>query len=144
MSGIRLKDIPSFIRIIYPGDDYMVQFMCSQVEKAKRANSAIMFNTFHELEHDVLESLASIPTNELLVELQQMGCRNAAMEIDNNVKRDEVAKLVVELMEEEKGKEIKKNVIKLKNKALEACTSPSGSSLVNLEKVVELMHTFSK
>ncbi|KAK1406853.1 hypothetical protein QVD17_38461 [Tagetes erecta] len=51
------------------------------------------------------------------------------MEIDNNVKRDEVAKLVVELMEGGKGKEIRKNVIELKNKALEACTSSCGSSM---------------
>ncbi|KAK1406850.1 hypothetical protein QVD17_38458 [Tagetes erecta] len=131
-SGIRLKDVPPFIRKIYPGDDYMVEYFRLQLERAKKA-SAIMFNTFDELEHDVLESLASI--------CNKWG---VAMEIDNKVKSDEVAKLVVKMMEGEKGKEIRKNVIELKNKALEACTSPFGSSMVNLDKVVQLMYTFSK
>ncbi|KAI3672848.1 hypothetical protein L6452_38948 [Arctium lappa] len=59
MSGMRLKDIPPFVRKIYPGDEYMVQFLCSIVERAKTA-SAIVFNTFHELEFDILETLSSI------------------------------------------------------------------------------------
>ncbi|KAJ0748584.1 putative 7-deoxyloganetin glucosyltransferase [Helianthus annuus] len=293
MPGIRLKDFPPFIRIIYPGDEYMVRFLCSQVERAKRA-SAIIFNTFDALEHDVLDSLASmyppcygigplhllekniadkslasfksnlwkeepeclkwldsqapssviyvnfgsitVMTPQQLVEFcwglaksnysflwiirpdlvigdnamlppefvtetsdrgmlvgwcpqeevlnhpsiggflthsgwnstlesissgvpmicwpffadQQTNCWwscnkwGVAMEIDNNVKSDEVSKLVVELMKGEKGREIRKNVIDLKNKAQEACIAPSGSSMTNLEKVVQLMHTFSK
>ncbi|XP_076925124.1 7-deoxyloganetin glucosyltransferase-like [Bidens hawaiensis] len=293
MSGIRLKDIPPFIRIVFPGDEYMVQFMCSQVERAKKA-SAIIYNTFDELEHDVLDSLASmyppcygigplhllernigdkslasmksnlwieeaeclkwldlqaplsviyvnfgsiaVMTPQQLVEFcwglaksnysflwiirpdlvvgdsailppefvtetsgrgmlvgwcpqeqvlnhpsiggflthsgwnstlesissgvpmicwlffadQQTNCWwscnkwGVAMEIDNNVKSDEVSKLVIELMEGEKGKEMRKNAIDLKNKAEKACTSPSGSSMANLEKLVQLMHSFSK
>ncbi|KAI3820377.1 hypothetical protein L1987_07923 [Smallanthus sonchifolius] len=293
MSGIRLKDIPPFVRVIYPGDEYMVQFLCSQVERAKRA-SAIIFNTFDELERDVLDSLASIyppcygigplhlleenyvdkslasiksnlwkeepeclkwldsqapssviyvnfgsitvMTPQQLVEFcwglaksnypflwiirpdlvigdsamlppefvtetsdrgmlvgwcpqeqvlnhpsiggflthsgwnstvesissgvpmicwpffadQQTNCWwscnkwGVAMEIDNNVKSDEVSKLVTELRKGGKGKEIRKNVTDLKNKAEEACNSLSGSSMANLEKLVQLMHTFSK
>ncbi|KAI3686082.1 hypothetical protein L1987_79752 [Smallanthus sonchifolius] len=293
MSGIRLKDIPPFVRVIYPGDEYMVQFLCLQLERAKRA-SAIIFNTFDELERDVLDSLASIyppcygigplhlveknyvnkslasvksnlwkeepeclkwldsqapssviyvnfgsitvMTPQQLVEFcwglakcnysflwiirpdlvigdsamlppefvtetsdrgmlvgwcpqeqvlnhpsiggflthsgwnstlesissgvpmvcwpffadQQTNCWwscnkwGVAMEIDNNVKSDEVSKLVTELMKGGKGKEIRKNVIDLKNKAEEACNSLSGSSMANLEKLVQLMHTFSK
>ncbi|KAF5807613.1 putative 7-deoxyloganetin glucosyltransferase [Helianthus annuus] len=293
MPGIRLKDFPPFIRIIYPGDEYMVRFLCLQVERAKRA-SAIIFNTFDALEHDVLDSLSSmyppcygigplhllekniadkslasfksnlwkeepeclkwldsqapssviyvnfgsiaVMTPQQLVEFcwglaksnysflwiirpdlvigdnamlppefvtetsdrgmlvgwcpqeevlnhpsiggflthsgwnstlesissgvpmicwpffadQQTNCWwscnkwGVATEIDNNVKSDEVSKLVVELMKGEKGREIRKNVIDLKNKAQEACIAPSGSSMTNLEKVVQLMHTFSK
>nr|GEU56239.1 7-deoxyloganetin glucosyltransferase-like [Tanacetum cinerariifolium] len=59
MSGIRLKDIPPFIRMIYPGDEYMAQYLSSQVNRAKTA-SAIIFNTFNDLEPDVLDTLSSI------------------------------------------------------------------------------------
>ncbi|WVY94629.1 hypothetical protein V8G54_033717 [Vigna mungo] len=65
-------------------------------------------------------------------------CREWAfgMEIDSdNVKRDEVEKAVNELLEGEKGKELKKNAIEWKKKAQEA-TSTGGSSFLNLEKLV--------
>ncbi|EEF32259.1 UDP-glucuronosyltransferase, putative [Ricinus communis] len=55
------------------------------------------------------------------------------MEIDNNVKRDEVEKLVRELMEGEKGKEMRNNAMEWKKLAEEA-TAPNGSSSMNLEK----------
>lgn len=61
------------------------------------------------------------------------------MEIDKDVKREEVAKLVIELMNGEKGKEMRKNATELNNKAEKACASPSGSSTVNLEKVIQLL-----
>ena len=67
-----------------------------------------------------------------------------AMEIDNNVKSDEVSKLVIELMNGEKGKEMRKNAIDWKSKAHDACTSPSGSSMVNLEKLIHLLKTSTK
>ena len=57
------------------------------------------------------------------------------MEIDNNVQRDVVEKLVRELMDGERGKEMKKNVIELKTKAEEA-TKPGGSSYKNMEKLI--------
>ncbi|GKE32665.1 hypothetical protein Tco_1451987 [Tanacetum coccineum] len=66
-----------------------------------------------------------------------------AMEIDNDVKRYEVRKLVVELMNGEKGTEMRKNVADLKKKAEEMCTSPLGSSMVNLEKIIHLMKASS-
>ncbi|KAI3689415.1 hypothetical protein L2E82_47371 [Cichorium intybus] len=59
MSGIRLKDFPPFIRIIYPGDEYMVTFFKKQIERAKMA-SAIIFNTFRELESDIFDTLSSM------------------------------------------------------------------------------------
>nr|GEZ20927.1 7-deoxyloganetin glucosyltransferase-like [Tanacetum cinerariifolium] len=64
-----------------------------------------------------------------------------AMAIDNDVKSDEVSKLVIELMSGEKGKEMRKNAIDWKNKAHDACSSPSGSSIVNLEKLIHLLKT---
>nr|XP_043606692.1 7-deoxyloganetin glucosyltransferase-like [Erigeron canadensis] len=59
-----------------------------------------------------------------------------AMEIDNDVKRDDVAKLVTELMAKDNGKEIRKNANFWKSRANEACAFPSGSSIINLEKLI--------
>ena len=74
-------------------------------------------------------------------------CRNKwgiGMEIDNNVKGDEVAKLVIELMDGEKGKEMRKNAIDWKNKAEAACGFPYGSSMVNMEKMIHMLQTSPK
>ncbi|KAJ9564994.1 hypothetical protein OSB04_000960 [Centaurea solstitialis] len=290
MSGMRLKDVPPFIRMLYPGDEYLVHFLCSVLKRAKSA-SAIVFNTFHELEHDIMdtlsskfppcygigplnllenkianESLASIKSNlwkeepecvkwldskspssviyvnfgsvtvmtsqqmlefcwglaksnypflwiirpdlvigdtavlppDFLVDTKERGllvswcpqeqvlqhpsiggflthsgwnstiesisngvpmlcwpffadqqpncwlsCNKwgVAMEIDSDVKCDEIRKLVIELMNGERGDAIRKNAIDWKNKAEEACAFPSGSSMVNLEKIIHLLQT---
>ncbi|KAJ7946731.1 Glycosyltransferase [Quillaja saponaria] len=72
---------------------------------------------------------------------QQTNCRfvctewGIGMEIDTNVKRDEVEKLVNELMEGEKGKEMNQKVMKWKKKAEEAI-APNGLSCMNLDKLV--------
>ncbi|CAK9171972.1 unnamed protein product [Ilex paraguariensis] len=58
MKGIRLKDFPSFIRTTDP-NDFFFKFILSEIEKAKKA-SAIIFNSFDELEHDVIDALSSI------------------------------------------------------------------------------------
>ncbi|GKE73113.1 7-deoxyloganetin glucosyltransferase-like protein [Tanacetum coccineum] len=292
MGGMRLKDVPHFIRIIYPGDEFMVQFIESLLERAKKAD-AIVFNTFNELEGEILdtlstifppcyalgplnvlenkigdEALASIKTNlwkedhecikwldskadasviyvnfgsivvltsQQLVEFcwglaksncsflwvirpdlvagenavlpkeflgetsdrglltswcpqeqvlnhpsiggflthcgwnstiesisngvpmicwamfsdQQPNCWwscnkwGIAMEADSAAKRDEIQKLVTDLMNGEKGNEIRKNAIDWKKKVEGACTDPSGSSMVNLEKVIKLLQTSS-
>nr|GEX65834.1 7-deoxyloganetin glucosyltransferase-like [Tanacetum cinerariifolium] len=292
MSGIRLKDIPPFIRMIYPGDEYMAQYLSSQVNRAKTA-SAIIFNTFNDLEPDVLDTLSSIfppcygigplhlleksrednslasiksnlwkeesecltwldsqapasviyvnfgsiavMTKQQLVEFcwglansnypflwiirpdlvvgesamlppefvtgtsgrgllvgwcpqeqvlnhpsiggflthsgwnstlesissgvpmicwpffadQQVNCWlscnkwGIAMEIDNDVKRDEVGKLVAELMNGEKGNALRKNATKWRKKAEAACVTNDGSSVANLEKLVQHLQTSS-
>ncbi|KAI3689234.1 hypothetical protein L2E82_47187 [Cichorium intybus] len=293
MHGIRLKHIPPFIRLINPGDKFMVEFTNAQIDKAKTA-SGIILNTFDDLEHDILSTLASVfppcygvgplhllenqiadkslssigsnlwkeepeclkwldskppssvvyvnfgsitvMTHQQLVEFcwglansnhpflwilrpglvsgesgalpleflketsgrgmlagwcpqeqvlnhQSVGgflthsgwnstveslssgvpmiswpffsdqlpncwlsCNKwgVAMEIDNDVKRDEVARLVIELITKEKGKEMRKNAINWKEKAYEACAFPCGSSVINLEKLVDQLQTFSK
>ncbi|XP_048432885.1 7-deoxyloganetin glucosyltransferase-like [Pyrus x bretschneideri] len=56
-------------------------------------------------------------------------------EIDKNVKRDEVEKLVRELMQGEKGKRMKHEAMEWKKLAEEA-NGPHGSSSANLEKLV--------
>ncbi|CAI9770064.1 unnamed protein product [Fraxinus pennsylvanica] len=75
---------------------------------------------------------------------QQTNCRyccvewGTGMEIDNNVKRDEVEELVKELMDGEKGKKMKEKAMEWKKKAEEA-TSPGGSSFTSFEKLVKLL-----
>ncbi|CAL5384287.1 unnamed protein product [Camellia sinensis] len=60
------------------------------------------------------------------------------MEIDNNVKRDEVEKLIREFMEGEKGKKMKNKAMEWKNLA-EKATGPDGSSTLNLDKLVNVL-----
>lgn len=72
---------------------------------------------------------------------QQMNCRyscnewGVGMEIDNTVKREDVEKLVRDLMEGEKGKKMKGRAMDWKRLAEEA-SEPTGSSSINLEKLV--------
>ncbi|CAK8533440.1 unnamed protein product [Lathyrus sativus] len=58
------------------------------------------------------------------------------IEIDTNVKREEVEKLVTELMVGEKGKKMRQKTIELKKK-MEEDTRPGGFSYMNLEKVIK-------
>ncbi|KAB2617060.1 hypothetical protein D8674_012929 [Pyrus ussuriensis x Pyrus communis] len=58
MRGIRLKDIPTFIRTTEP-DDPIMDIIMVDTEQAKRA-SAIVLNTFNALEHEVLDALSNL------------------------------------------------------------------------------------
>ncbi|KAI7987368.1 UDP-glycosyltransferase 85A8 [Camellia lanceoleosa] len=75
---------------------------------------------------------------------QQTNCRytcnewEVGMEIENNVKRDEVEKLVRELMEGENGKKMKNKAMEWK-KLAEKASSPGGSSSLNLDKLVNVL-----
>ncbi|KAK4722437.1 hypothetical protein R3W88_012670 [Solanum pinnatisectum] len=66
------------------------------------------------------------------------------MEIDNNVKRDEVKSLVRELMAGEKGKYRKKKAMEWKKLAEEAAKKPTGSSYVNIDKLINEILLSSK
>ncbi|KAK4284230.1 hypothetical protein QN277_001089 [Acacia crassicarpa] len=74
---------------------------------------------------------------------QQTNCRfsckkwGIGLEIDSDVKREGVERLVRELMEGEKGKEMKKEALKWKKMAKEAASEGAGSSFRNLETVVQ-------
>ncbi|XP_026395805.1 UDP-glycosyltransferase 85A8-like [Papaver somniferum] len=57
------------------------------------------------------------------------------MEIDSNVKMDEVARLVRELMEGEKGNKMRNKAMEWKKKAEEA-TSAGGSSYATSDKII--------
>ncbi|KAG5250993.1 UDP-glucuronosyltransferase family protein [Salix suchowensis] len=58
MKGIRLRDIPSFIRTTDP-EDFMLKFLQGETERARKA-SAIVLNTYDALEHESLAALASM------------------------------------------------------------------------------------
>lgn len=58
------------------------------------------------------------------------------MEIDKNVKRDEVEKIIREMMDGDKGKEVKKKASEWKKLAEEA-TGIKGSSSLKLDKLVK-------
>jgi hypothetical protein len=53
-----------------------------------------------------------------------------------DVKREEIESLVRELMVGDKGKELKKKVLDWKKMAEEASSKPTGSSYVNLDKMI--------
>ncbi|XP_062107050.1 7-deoxyloganetin glucosyltransferase-like [Humulus lupulus] len=59
-----------------------------------------------------------------------------ALEIENEVKRDQVTKLVKELLEGEKGKKMKIKAMEWKKLAQEATTAPHGSSSRNLDDLL--------
>ncbi|XP_022143084.1 7-deoxyloganetin glucosyltransferase-like [Momordica charantia] len=73
---------------------------------------------------------------------QQTNCRyccnewGIGMEIDSDVKREEIVKQVKELMEGEKGKEMRNKAGEWKKLAEEAAARGTGSSFLNLEKVI--------
>ncbi|CAI9104058.1 OLC1v1002666C1 [Oldenlandia corymbosa var. corymbosa] len=76
---------------------------------------------------------------------QQTNCRYSCvewemgMEIDNDVKRDEVEVLVRELMDGEKGQKMREKALEWKSKAEAAVKAPDGSSRRNLEKLLKEM-----
>ena len=57
------------------------------------------------------------------------------MEIDCDIKKEEVDEIVRELLEEDKGKKLKKNAVEWKQLAEEA-ESPLGSSSINWKFLV--------
>lgn len=57
MEDIQMKDMPSFIRTTDP-NDFMVNHVPRLIHKLKEA-SAIIFNSYDALEHDVLQALSS-------------------------------------------------------------------------------------
>ena len=65
-------------------------------------------------------------------------CREWGMgvEVNQDMKRHEIEALVKEVMEGEKGKDMRKNAREWKRKALEA-TDVGGSSYNNLERFIE-------
>ncbi|KAM0936304.1 putative 7-deoxyloganetin glucosyltransferase [Dioscorea sansibarensis] len=58
MKNTRLRDIPTFIRTTN-SDDTAINFILHEIQRASMA-SAIILNTFNELEHPVLEAMASL------------------------------------------------------------------------------------
>ncbi|XP_077213611.1 7-deoxyloganetin glucosyltransferase-like [Tasmannia lanceolata] len=63
MQDIRLKDLPSFIRTTDP-NDIMLNF-CKEEVKRSLKSSAIIFHTFDELEHEVVDAIKCVFTRNL-------------------------------------------------------------------------------
>ncbi|CAI9104053.1 OLC1v1002661C1 [Oldenlandia corymbosa var. corymbosa] len=76
---------------------------------------------------------------------QHINCRFACaewgvgLEIDSNVNRVDVANAVTELIDGEKGKQLKSDALIWKNKAADATTTSNGSSYLNIDKLVAEM-----
>ncbi|CAA6658835.1 unnamed protein product [Spirodela intermedia] len=62
------------------------------------------------------------------------------MEIDGDVRREEIQSLVAELMDGEKGNEMRRRAREWKERALDA-TKPSGTSSMNLDELVRKLST---
>ncbi|PHT76248.1 7-deoxyloganetin glucosyltransferase [Capsicum annuum] len=58
MNGIRLRDLPSFVRTTNP-EEYVIKFAIQEAERSKNA-CAMVLNTFEPLEREVLESLQTL------------------------------------------------------------------------------------
>ncbi|KAF6149451.1 hypothetical protein GIB67_016989 [Kingdonia uniflora] len=61
LRNMRLKDIPTLIRTTDP-NDFMFKFVQDEVENCLKA-PAIIFNTFYDLEHEVLDEIEHIFPN---------------------------------------------------------------------------------
>lgn len=57
MRNIRLKDIPSFIRTT-DSEDILLTYLNEEAQNCLKS-SAIIFNTFDALEHEVLQAISS-------------------------------------------------------------------------------------
>ncbi|XP_015865857.3 7-deoxyloganetin glucosyltransferase-like [Ziziphus jujuba] len=81
---------------------------------------------------------------------QQTNCRycckdwGIGMEIENDAKRHQIESLVRELMDGDKGREMKTKALEWRKLALEASTSPHGSSVLNLDDMVNRVCLASK
>ncbi|BFG19325.1 hypothetical protein CerSpe_055990 [Prunus speciosa] len=92
MRGIRLRDIPSFIRTTDP-NDFMLDFLLVEMARAKRA-SAIILNTFDALEHEVLDGLSTLlppvySVGPLHLQLNQIPADNELKSIGSNLWTEE-------------------------------------------------------
>ncbi|PQM38920.1 7-deoxyloganetin glucosyltransferase [Prunus yedoensis var. nudiflora] len=88
MRNIRLKDFPTFMRTTEP-DDIMLNFLVGETERTKKA-SAVILNTFHDLEHEVIDALStSLPPvysiGPLNLQLKQIPADNELKSIVSNL-----------------------------------------------------------
>ncbi|XP_022156855.1 7-deoxyloganetin glucosyltransferase-like [Momordica charantia] len=119
----------------------MIASWCSQEEVLK--HPSIKGFLTHNGWNSTMESIsAGVPMiSRPFFGDQQTTCRyccvewGIALEIDDDVKRDQVESCIKELMEGKKGEEMKKNIMELKRKAKESYI-PGGSSYLNFDKLV--------
>ncbi|KAK0605837.1 hypothetical protein LWI29_031199 [Acer saccharum] len=126
-SAMRLKDLPSFMRVT-DLNDIMYDFLKSEAENCMNSSTVIL-NTFDELEQQDLDVIASKCPN-----IYTIG--PLSLLVNQDVKREDIEALVKEMMEGEKGKQMRKNVIEWGKKAL-ADTKIGGKSYNNFERCIK-------
>ncbi|KAB2628936.1 7-deoxyloganetin glucosyltransferase-like [Pyrus ussuriensis x Pyrus communis] len=92
MRGIRLRDIPTFIRTTDP-NDIMLEFLRVEIGRYHRA-SAFILNTFHAFEHEVLDALSTLlppiySAGPLHLQLHQIPAENELKSIGSNLWTEE-------------------------------------------------------
>ncbi|KAK4860180.1 hypothetical protein QYF36_018794 [Acer negundo] len=91
MKDIRLRDIPSFVRTTDP-DSFMLEFIIHETTRARKA-SAIILNTFDDLEHEMLGAFKSLlppvyPIGPLHLRINQLP-DNDLKQIGSNLWKEE-------------------------------------------------------
>ncbi|GAB2240254.1 hypothetical protein Droror1_Dr00020772 [Drosera rotundifolia] len=122
-------------------DRGMLASWCPQDQVLKHSSVGVFLT--HSGWNSTLESvIGSVPMISWpFFAEQQTNCRYSCveweigLEIDNDVKRDEVEKLVREMIEAEKGKGMKKRALEWKTQA-ETAVEKGGSSYENLSKLI--------
>ncbi|KAF3445115.1 hypothetical protein FNV43_RR14808 [Rhamnella rubrinervis] len=129
MKDMHVRDLPCFCWTGNTEDQFLFDFTMESAEKAHKA-SAVILHTFYTLKQDILDAISSMfpklfsigPLQILLNQLPENPSESTSeimflithplegMEINKDVKRDEVEKLVRELIEGDKGKEMQKKV----------------------------------
>ncbi|KAM7500071.1 hypothetical protein LguiA_024485 [Lonicera macranthoides] len=117
LKGTSLKDISSIIRKT-ESDDIIFKYCMESVIRSCKA-SANVIHTFNELEADIVHNTEW----------------EVGLEIDSDIKRDDVEKVAKELMEGEKGKKMKNKAMEWMKKAGKA-TGTHGSSSLNLDMLI--------
>ncbi|KAI9166185.1 hypothetical protein LWI28_027694 [Acer negundo] len=150
MRNFRLKDFPTPLRTTDP-NDILLNFMKEETQNCLNS-SAIILNTFDEFEHEVLQAIAAkFPRNIYTIgplSLLESGITTGSCQsgksslwkedskLNHVVKCDEVEALIKEMMEGDKGKQMKKKALEWKKKA-QAATSIGGSSYHNFNRFIK-------
>ncbi|KAI9154487.1 hypothetical protein LWI28_026962 [Acer negundo] len=125
---LRSRDLPSICRVEKP-DDSLLKFLMEETSTMTRA-SALILNTFHELEAPVISRL-----NSIFTKIYTVGPLHA-------LHKSTVEKLVRELMDSNKREKIMKSTDEFARLANDS-VKQGGSSFINLEKLIEDIRSMS-
>nr|XP_010927263.2 7-deoxyloganetin glucosyltransferase [Elaeis guineensis] len=93
MRDIRLRDLPSLLQTTDP-DDILFNFVIRETQEAFKA-TAIMINTFHDLEHEVLDALGQMLPPVYTVGSISMLCKrmsnNSSISLPSNLWKEDAS-----------------------------------------------------